>query len=159
MIRKDREVTDPEKIADIISRCNCCRIGFIDGNEVYIVPLNFGYVIKDNTYLFYFHGAKEGRKIDLIRKRPDVGFEMDTDSEVYSLGKSGLACEYTSRFQSIIGNGTVSIVTDLEEKKYGLSLLMKRNAGEHEWNFDDKTVSAVAVFKLEVKKISCKEHK
>ena len=158
MRRKDREVTDPVKIADIISRCTCCRIGFYDEKEVYIVPLNFGYEVKDNTYVFYFHGAKEGRKIDLIRKNPNVGFEMDTDFAVYTLGEAEAACGYTARFQSIIGNGIVSIVSETEEKMRGLSLLMEHNTGKRKWNFDEKMVHAVAVFKLEVTKMSCKEH-
>lgn len=155
MRRKDREVTDSMKIADIISRCSCCRIGFYDEGEVYIVPLNFGYETKDNTFVFYFHGAKEGRKIDLIQKNPNVGFEMDTD---YALHEADIACNYSARFQSIIGNGDVSIVSEIEEKKLGLSLLMEHSTGKREWEFDEKMVNAVAVFKLTVTKMSCKEH-
>lgn len=155
MRRKDREVTDFVRIADIISRCTCCRIGFHDDGEVYIVPLNFGYEAKDNTYVFYFHGAKEGRKIDLIQKSPNVGFEMDTN---YALHEADIACGYSARFQSIIGNGLVSIVSEIAEKKQGLSLLMEHNTGKGEWSFDEKMVNAVTVFKLEVTKISCKEH-
>ena len=155
MRRKDREVTDPKRIADVISRCSCCRIGFYDDGEVYIVPLNFGYEIKDDTYIFYFHGAKEGRKIDLIQKNPHVGFEMDTD---YALNETDMACGYSARFQSIIGNGIVSIVSELEEKKRELSLLMEHNTGKREWNFDEKMINTVAVFKLVVSKMSCKEH-
>ncbi|MCH5345411.1 MAG: pyridoxamine 5'-phosphate oxidase family protein [Acetatifactor sp.] len=158
MRRKDREVTDAMKITDIIRRCSCCRIGFYDDGEVYIVPLNFGYEIKDNAYVFYFHGAKEGRKIDLIHKSPNVGFEMDTDYALYSRSENDIACNYTARFQSIIGNGIMNIVTELEEKKKGLSLLMEHNTGKREWNFDEKMVNAVTVFKLQVTKMSCKEH-
>ena len=158
MRRQDREVTDSMKIADIISRCACCRIGFYDDGEIYIVPLNFGHEIKDDSYVFYFHGASEGRKIDLIRKNPKVGFEMDTDHAVYSHNESEVACGYTARFQSIIGNGIVSIVSETEEKKLGLSLIMEHNTGKREWKFDEKMVEAVTVFKLEVTKISCKEH-
>ena len=158
MRRKDREITDPMKIADIISRCTCCRIGFHDDGQVYIVPLNFGYAVKDNTYVFYFHGANEGRKIDLIRKSPNVGFEIDTDFSVYTKGESDVACGYTARFQSIIGNGIVSMVSEIDEKKLGLSLLMEHNAGKREWKFDEKMLNAVAVFKLEVTHMSCKEH-
>ena len=158
MRRKDREVTDPVRIADIISRCTCLRIGFQDDGEVYIVPLNFGYAVKDEAYVFYFHGAKEGRKMDLIRKSPKVGFEMDTDFTVYTRNDSDIACSYTARFQSIVGNGTVSMVPDIGEKKLGLSLIMEHNTGKQKWNFDEKMVDAVAVFKLEVTKMSCKEH-
>lgn len=155
MRRKDREVTDSVKIANIIDKCACCRIGFSDDGKVYIVPLNFGYEIEDNSYILYFHGAKKGRKVDLIQKSPNVGFEMDTD---YALNEDDLACEYSARFQSIIGNGIVSIVTESEEKKKGLSLLMEHSTGKREWDFDDKMMDATCVFKLEVTKISCKEH-
>ena len=155
MRRNDREVTDMMKIEDIISRCTCCRIGFQDDGEVYIVPLSFGYAAKGDTYIFYFHGAKEGRKIDLINKNPVVGFEMDTN---YALNEADQACGYSARFQSIIGNGVVSMVSEINEKKLGLSLLMEHNAGKKDWCFDEKMVNAAAVFKLEVTKMSCKEH-
>ncbi len=155
MRRKDREVTDPMAIAEIISRCTCCRIGFYDDGEVYIVPLNFGYEIKDDTYVLYFHGAKEGRKIALIQKSPNVGFEMDTN---YTLKAADIACGCSAGFQSVIGSGVVSIVSELAEKKHGLSLLMEHNTGKREWSFDEKMLGAVAVFKLVVTKMSCKEH-
>lgn len=155
MRRNDREVTDPARIEDIISRCACCRIGFYDDGEVYIVPLSFGYEAKGDTYVFYFHGAREGRKLGLIRKNPRVGFEMDTD---YALHEADAACGYSARFQSVIGNGVMSIVSEAGEKKRGLSLLMEHNTGKSGWSFDDRAVSAVAVFKLEVTKLSCKEH-
>lgn len=155
MRRKDREVTDKNKIEEIIKSCYCCRVGFNDDGEVYIVPLNFGYCLQDDNYTFYFHGAKEGRKIDLINKNPYVGFELDTN---YRLNTGEIACEYSCRFQSIIGNGTASIVDDIAEKEKGLSLIMKHNTGKSEWEFNEKMLSAVCVFKIAVTALSCKEH-
>ena len=61
------------------------------------------------------HGAKEGRKIELIKKNPVVGFEMDTN---YALHEGDLACGHSARFQSIIGNGVVSIVSEMNEKNW-----------------------------------------
>lgn len=91
MRRKDREVLDEVKIDKFIRNCDCCRIGFYDkeNNEVYIVPLNFGYSHVDNKRVFYFHGAKEGRKIELISKTKKVSFEMDSNHELI-VGKNGL---------------------------------------------------------------------
>ena len=57
MRRSDREITDPARIAGIISRCACCRVGFCDDGEVYIVPLNFGYETKDGAYVFSYNGS------------------------------------------------------------------------------------------------------
>ena len=155
MRRKDREVTDIDVIRDVIGRCFCCRIGFNDNGEVYIVPLSFGFEERDGSFVFYFHGAKEGRKIDLIGRSPDVGFEMDTD---YRLNEGNSACSYSARFMSIIGNGTVGMVESEEEKRHGLSLIMKHCTGKDGWIFDDGMVDTVAVFKLVVTRLSCKQH-
>ena len=155
MRRKDREVTDPQKIRDVIRKCKCCRVGFCDRGQVYIVPLNFGYEQNDGEDVFYFHGAKEGRKIELIRQSPEVGFEMDTDHE---LVEGDIACQYTARFLSVIGNGVISMVTETEEKKKGLSIIMEHNTGKRDWSFDERMLEAVAVFKIVVKEMSCKEH-
>ena len=53
MRRKDREVLEEVKIDEFIRNCDCCRIGFYDkeNDEVYIVPLNFGYSNIDNELL------------------------------------------------------------------------------------------------------------
>ena len=57
MRRKDREIGDPEKINEMIRACHCCRLGFQDVEDVYIVPLNFGFEERDGKRIFYFHGA------------------------------------------------------------------------------------------------------
>ena len=44
MRRKDREITDGEKIREIIEGCDCLRLGLCDDEGMYIVPLNFGAV-------------------------------------------------------------------------------------------------------------------
>lgn len=50
------------------------------------------------------------------------------------------------------------MVTALDEKKHGLSLIMEHNTGEKVWDFNEKMVNETAVFKLEVTQMSCKEH-
>jgi len=154
MRRKDREVTDANEIERIISLCECMRLGFNDRGQVYIVPLNFGFICENGVYIFYFHGAKEGRKIDIMKRNPYVGFEMDRN---YRLNPTESACGYSAGFESIIGNGYVSIVEDTDEKKKGLESIMKQAVGEGDWNF--KMIDAVCVFKLEVERLSCKVHK
>jgi len=114
MRQKNREITDNNKINEIILSCSCCRLGFNDNGKVYIVPLNFGYVEQNKKRIFYFHSAKEGRKIDLISKKMSAGFELDTN---YKLNEATTACGYSSRFQSIIGLGIVVFVSDFEEKE------------------------------------------
>ena len=155
MRRKDREILVPEKIEEIINSCICCRLGFYDEGEVYILPLNFGYVLENQQYTFYFHGAKEGRKIELIKQKPQVGFEMDCNVEVY--GSEG-ACTYSARFQSIIGSGTVAMVEDSQERIKGMRAIMLKNTGKADWEFPEAMLKQTAIFKLEIDRLSCKEH-
>ena len=158
MRRKDREISDPKEIFEVMERCQICRLGFYDGGEVYIVPLNFGVEHDGRHVTLYFHGAREGRKMDLITKNPRVGFEMDTGAEVYAKGNPDVACGHTARFQSVIGTGMASLVQDSEEKRRTLLLLMSHTVGNRGWEFDQKMLDAVAVFKVDVEKFSCKGH-
>ena len=156
MRRKDREVLDEVKIDKFIRDCDCCRIGFYDkeNDEVYIVPLNFGYSNIDNKRIFYFHGAKEGRKIDLISKTKKVSFEMDSNHELI-VGK--MACNYSERYQSVMGIGIISFVEDKEEKAKALNEIMFQSTGEKDWEFPEPMLNGVVVFKIEVTSISVKE--
>ena len=156
MRRQDREVTDNEKIKEIIKTCDYCRLGLNDNGKVYIVPLNFGFTEKNGKYTFYFHGARTGRKLDIIKQNNYAGFELDTNHKIYTKGDK--ACDYTARFQSIIGNGKITIIENSDEKIKALLELMKHNTGKIEWEFDERMVKAVCVFKLEVEEMSCKEH-
>ena len=127
MRRKDRQITDPEKIRNIILDSQCCRLGFCDDGEVYIVPMSYGYAEEDGKQVFYFHSAGEGRKVDLVKKAPKVGFELDTG---YRLQADGPAHECTAAFQSIIGTGVTEFVADMEEKIRALDCIMVHYRGK-----------------------------
>ncbi len=62
MRKKDREIIDKEKIEQIIESCDCCRIGLVDKDKPYIIPLNFAYINEGDKQLFYFHGSKNRKK-------------------------------------------------------------------------------------------------
>ena len=78
MRRQDRAVTAPEKVRAVIDACEVCRLGLQDGRGVYVVPVNFGHTVEGGRHVFYFHGAAEGRKVDLVRRNGWAGFELDT---------------------------------------------------------------------------------
>ena len=62
MRRKDRDVTDRQRIQEIIRSCYCCRIGFIDNGFVYIVPMNFGERIEGEKLFFIFIVQRKAEK-------------------------------------------------------------------------------------------------
>lgn len=155
MRRRDREISQPERIDEIIMRCDCCRLGFSDGKNAYIVPMNFGFLHRGRERFFYFHSAREGRKIDLIRRNGRAGFELDT---FHGVNTGDSACSYSFRFQSVIGEGEIALVEEKEEKETALSLLMEHYTGKNNWSFQEKELEGVAVIRLRVTELSCKMH-
>jgi hypothetical protein len=95
------------------------------------------------------------RRYELSKCKPMVGFEIDGK---YRLVEGKTACEFSAAFQSIIGTGTLHIVTDKEEKIRGLNSIMKQTTHNYEWKYNDKMIEEVAVYRLDVEKISCKRH-
>ncbi len=153
MRRRDREITDVNEMYKIIDECSYCRVGFNDAGEVYIVPMNFGYDINEDVVTLYFHSAKLGRKISIIEKSPNVGFEMDTN---YKLEVGEIAGKCTARYKSVIGNGVASFVDTRDEKINALQRLMYQSTKKDNWEFDENSLEAVRVFKITVEKITCK---
>ena len=153
MRRHDREITDPAKMIEIIDGCDCCRVGFPETDGAYILPLNFGYDAEKNA--FYFHGANEGKKAELARNNPQVGFELDRG---HLLIGGDVACEYSFKYQSVIGKGVFSIVEDAHERESGFITIMKHYTGRTDWTFDESLMKRTAIYRLDVREWSCKEH-
>lgn len=153
MRRSDREITDVKSIEAFIAKEQIMRIAFYDNGEIYIVPVNYGYTNDSGQYVFYFHGAKAGRKYELSKELPNIGFEIDGN---YELLEADIACEFSARFQSVVGTGKISLVEDREEKLKGLNALMKQTSGKTEWQYSEEMMNAVAIYRVDVNEISCK---
>ena len=153
--RKDREITDKKIIEEFISTQNIIRIGFYDkfNDEVYIVPVNYGYEIENGQYIFYMHGGKGGRKYLLSKDEPKVGFEIDGN---YKVLEAKDACNFSAKYQSIIGNGKIKLLDNFEEKKKGLDIIMKHTTGKSGFEYKERMIENVAVYKLNVSKLTCK---
>lgn len=154
MRRKDLQVTDPARIDEIIWNCDCCRLAFADGAHPYIVPLSFGYQREGTEQVFYFHGAAVGRKVTLIRTLGYAGFELDTNQKINT---SENACDFSVRYQSIIGEGEISELTAVNEKAEALQIIMKHYSEKDNWDFPEKVLEKTAVFRMVVKEISGRE--
>ena len=144
--RREREVTDPAQILDILNRAKIVHIGLVDGDEPYVVPMNYGFTMEEGKLTLYLHGAKQGRKLDVIRANPKVFFSLECDVQPF---EGDIACRYGLAYASVMGSGTAEILEDVEAKKEGLSLLMKTQTGQ-DFAFDDKMTTIVSVIKIDV---------
>ena len=152
MRRKDREIRDTYGVREIIGECDCCRLAFSDGKGAYIVPLSFGYDEEENA--LYFHGAAEGKKIDLVRRNGYAGFEMDT---AHGLTEAEQACGYSFRYRSVVGEGSIRVVEGADEKKKGLNCIMGHMSGKDGWAYPEAMLKRTAVLRLDVEQMSGKE--
>ena len=153
MRRKDREVTDIRQIESIIEKAKVVHIGMIDGGAPYVVPMQYGYVFTDGALTLYLHGAKEGRKIDCIKKNQNVCIELETDIAPISGGD--IPCKYSSAYASVMGDGTAEIVEDPKEKVFGLESIMKTQTGKA-FTVSEEMAAAVSVIKISVPRVTAK---
>jgi len=149
MIRKDREITSRAEMESIINKAFVCRLGMADENGPYIVPLSFGY--KEGS--LYFHCAIKGRKLDILKKNKRVCFEIDTDHEIVESDK---ACKWGMKYKSVIGMGNASFIEDMDLKKKALDIIMRHYSGRS-FEFEEKEVNRVVIFKIEIESMTGKK--
>lgn len=154
MRRKDREVTRREDLLSMMARFKVCRLGLWDGREVYVVPLNFGYEERDGSVDLFFHCAREGRKLDILKFHPDAAFEMDGD---YLLVEGNAPCRYSYAYGSVMGRGIVEVLQEEGEKMHALSRIMLHQTGRKAV-FTPAMVRSVCVLRLRAASISGKLH-
>ena len=156
MRRKDREVTDRNEILQILDKAKVLHLGLYDGEYPYIVPMHYGYEYQDDTLIFYMHGAKEGRKMDILHRNPKVCIELESDIELAPGGD--IPCHYGAYFASVMGKGIAEVINDEQEKIQGLQKLMRNQTGQ-EFAIDGTMAASVAVIKVTVAEFTAKARK
>lgn len=149
MQQDDKVVAETAAIEEILRAGTTCQLAFSAEPVPYIVTLNYGY----HDGALYFHGASEGHKIDLIRKHGQAAFTVVLD---HGLVPGENACDWSVRFQSVVGFGDVILFESAEEKQQGLDRLMAHYSDET-FSYPAKMVQATAVFKLVVAGITAKQ--
>ena len=139
-----REIKDPAELEKVLDACKVVRIGTMDAEGMFIVPVNFGYEFcqKERSLKLYIHSAKEGRKAEAFAENPNVAIEMDCGHEVI---RGDYTCSYSFALSSIMGNGRIRMVENEEEKRHGLTLLMQHVEAGAEIEFLPHMLQRVAV--------------
>jgi uncharacterized protein len=153
MRRADRAISGAEEIEEIIQKSDVCRLAFANDNFPYIVTMNFGYTNVPEQ-LLYFHCAREGKKLDMIRRNNYVCFEMDIDHQIIK-GKTG--CDWGMRFTSIIGYGNISEVTEKSGRITGMNCIMSHYGGEGDYFYDEKLFEQTTILRLKILEMTAKK--
>lgn len=151
MRRNDKEITSPETIEKILKTAEICRLGLVDNNEAYIVPVNFAYT--DNS--IYIHSACNGLKIEILKQNGKVSFELEGEASIQTGPKP---CNWTTHYRSVMGKGNITIETDPDQKKQALDLIMKKYGwGNEELVYEDALISRVCILHLKVESFTGKQ--
>lgn len=152
MRRRDRQITDIDRIEAIIAGTRYMHLGMIDGDMPYVVPLHYGYLMEDGRLTFYVHCANEGHKLDCLKNNGNVFVEIDRGE---SLVTADIPCGYGAKYESVMCRGRAVIVTDIDEKCRALALLMKTQTGE-EHEINEKMAAAVTVIRVDAESYTAK---
>ena len=123
MQRSEKEIVHRSEIDAVIDRCLICHLALAADDAPYVIPVCFGY---DGRHL-YVHTAPEGRKIDLIRRNPQVAFAMETDLRLL---EAPTPCKWSFAFESVAGQGRIEELDDPIEKASALHHIVRHYARE-----------------------------
>jgi nitroimidazol reductase NimA-like FMN-containing flavoprotein (pyridoxamine 5'-phosphate oxidase superfamily) len=98
-----------QEIEEVLTRQYVGRLGCSANGRTYIVPISYAY---DGNHL-YFHAAREGDKIQIMRENPEVCFQTDT-------------MENMASWKSVICRGTFEELTEEAERTEALKVLLAR---------------------------------
>src|SRR3990170_6914061 len=175
MRRSEKEIKDKAVIIDVLTRCHIGRLGTI-GRDGYpmVKPLNFAYCDETSNppsspFLkggkegdlskggmggfaggkIYFHTAKEGEKIEDIKRDNRVCFEAHLP--IAYLKAKNQPCEAEYFFRSVIIKGRAYIIEDREEKLFGLKCLMQKYQPEGGYgDFLEEKLQITGIVKIDI---------
>jgi len=112
--RKDREITESSEMHQVLKATKYVTIALCMEGEPYLVALSHGY--DQNRNCLYFHCAPEGKKLIYAKDSPKVWGQAVLDFGVTQ------ECDYA--YSSVHFSGKLSLITDLNEKKHAMEVLI-----------------------------------
>ena len=148
--RDDKEVKDPEGLKTILQKSLVCHLALVDAGKPYMVSMNYGF--RDNC--IYLHSALEGRKIDILRKNPEVCFQVYNGNRL-TTGPD--ACgDWTMKYRSVTGFGIATLIEDDQEKPGPLQIIMDQYTTRGPFEFTPERVSETMVIRIDIREMTGK---
>lgn len=132
------------EIIDFIAQQSIGRLGIHADGETYVVPIN--YLTRDNV--IYAHSGP-GKKIDMMRKNPDVCFQIDDIKDTF-------------RWKSVVVWGKFEELEGIERQQVMQGLIQKimavtdENAKEPSHGIDPKHYDSLIVYRITMEKATGK---
>ncbi len=150
--RKEKIVADVDEKILPFKSAKYVTIAMCESSEPYLATLSHGYDEEGNC--IYFHCAKEGKKVDILKKNRviwgqalvDKGYQQGSCDHLY----------HTTQFR-----GEVSFVEDLEEKERALKIMIRQLEEDPEKVIERQvktdSVNRVYIGRIDINYISSKK--
>ena len=147
-----KEIEDRNRIIGLLTTCEVGRLGTVSrGGYPMIKPLNFVYIGGK----IYFHSAREGEKIDDIKRDSRVCFEVDVPAGYRKAVNH--PCEAGYFYRSVIVRGRAMMVTDSGEKLFALDALMRKYQPEGGYGgYLDEKLAITAIVRVDIEEMTGK---
>ncbi len=152
-LRKTKQSLSTECCEEILKRGNDGVLALLgDDNYPYTVPMN--YVYKDGK--IYFHCAKQGHKIDSIKKCDKTSFCVISKNDI-------VPAEYTTYYESVIAFGLIRIIEDEKLKKAAIDEFCNHYVPESSVTEREEIIhkywDALCILELDIQKLTGKKHR
>lgn len=152
-MRRENQDVPMEECIEILKRGTAGVLALAgDGEYPYALPISFVY----SNGRIYFHSAREGHKIDAIRRNARASFCVIGQDRI-------VPEEYTTYYRSVIAFGKAELVTDPQEQHDAMLLLAEKycpeDAPAHREEKSTGTENYTAVIRFTVEHITGKEGK
>ncbi len=153
MRQSKKEIRNKEIVIDLLTTSHVGRLGTVAGNGYPMVkPLNF--VFHEGK--IYFHTAKEGEKIDDIRRDSRVCFEVDLPIALVKSAGSPCRAEYL--YRSVIIRGRARVVDEPGERLDALKRLMRKYQPEGGYGeFSEEKLKITGIVRIDIEEMTGKE--
>ncbi len=120
-IRRKKQLLSEEESIKILKLCTSGVLGVIgDDDYPYTVPVSYAF----NDDKLFIHSAKQGHKIDSIKRNDKVTFCVIEKDEV-------IQETFTTHFRSVSIFGRARILTDDSDRRYALENLVKKYSPDY----------------------------
>ncbi|MDE6795402.1 MAG: pyridoxamine 5'-phosphate oxidase family protein [Muribaculaceae bacterium] len=146
-MRRFRQQLPMEETKEILRNGHECVIAVSgDDDYPYAVPINYVY---DGEHI-YLHSAKEGHKIDALRRNPKMSLCVIAQGDI-------VPEEFTTYFRSAVVFGRARIVEDDNEKVEALWKLSRKYCIGLDATEEIKFLKTVAIIEITIDNLTGKE--
>ncbi len=150
--RKEKEISDKNEMLAILENAEYITIAMCANNEPYLVTLSHGYDRDRNC--IYFHSAREGKKIDILKEQNKVWGQALLDKG-YVQG----SCDHLYETTQFMGR--VTFVENSGEKKYALEVMINALEDDPQIVLDtqltEKSIEGVQIGRIDIEYMSGKK--